>query len=39
MVGSLVDPQMAARVLRDEAYYRGSADSITCVIIRFSHIH
>ncbi len=39
MVESLVDPEEAAMVLTGEAYRRGSADNITCVIIRFSHIH
>jgi protein phosphatase 1L len=39
MVESLMDSEEAAIVLRDEACFRGSADDITCVIIRFSHIH
>jgi len=39
MVESLVDPEEAAMRLTDEAYRRGSADNITCVIIRFSRIH
>jgi protein phosphatase 1L len=39
MVESLVDPEEAAMLLTGEAYRRGSADNITCVIIRFSHIH
>jgi protein phosphatase 1L len=39
MIESLVDPEVAAMVLTGEAYRRGSADNITCVIIRFSHIH
>jgi protein phosphatase 1L len=39
MIESLVDPEEAAMVLTDEAYRRGSADNITCVIIHFSHIH
>jgi len=39
MVESLVDPEEAAMVLTEEGYRRGSADNITCVIIRFSHIH
>jgi protein phosphatase 1L len=38
MVHFLVDPEEAAMVLIEEAYRRGSADNITCVIIRFSHI-
>jgi protein phosphatase 1L len=39
MIESLVDLGEAAMVLTEEAYRRGSADNITCVIIRFSHIH
>jgi protein phosphatase 1L len=39
MIESLVDPEEAAMLLTGEAYRRGSADNITCVIIRFSHIH
>jgi len=39
MVHFLVDPEEAAMVLTGEAYGRGSADSITCVITRFSHMH
>jgi len=39
MVESLMDSEEAAIVLRDEACCRGSADDITCVVIRFSHIH
>jgi protein phosphatase 1L len=39
MVESQVDPAEAARVLTGEANRRGSADNISCVIIRFSHIH
>jgi protein phosphatase 1L len=37
MVGPVPDPEDAARMLTDEAYRRGSADNITCVIVRFSH--
>jgi protein phosphatase 1L len=39
MVESLVDPEEAANMLTGAAYRRGSAENITCVIIRFSHIH
>ncbi len=39
MVESLMFPHNAAKELTGEAYRRGSADNITCVIIRFSHIH
>jgi len=39
MIESLVNPEEAAMVLTEEAYVRGSADNITCVIIRFSHMH
>ncbi|CAK9216901.1 unnamed protein product [Sphagnum troendelagicum] len=39
MIEFLVDPVKAAMVLAEEAYRRGSADNITCVIICFSHIH
>ncbi len=35
MIEFLVDPVKAAMVLAEEAYRRGSADNITCVIIRF----
>jgi protein phosphatase 1L len=38
-VESLVDPEEAVNALTAEAYCRKSADNITCVIIRFSHIH
>jgi protein phosphatase 1L len=37
MVGPVPDPEDAARMLTDEAYRRGSADNITCVIVRFNH--
>ncbi|CAK9875829.1 unnamed protein product [Sphagnum jensenii] len=37
MVGPVPDPQDAAKMLTDEAYRRGSADNITCVIVRFNH--
>jgi protein phosphatase 1L len=37
MVGPVPDPENAAKMLTDEAYRRGSADNITCVIVRFNH--
>ncbi|CAK9189481.1 unnamed protein product [Sphagnum troendelagicum] len=37
MVLSIEDAQDAAKVLGDEAYRRGSADNITCLIVRFNH--
>ncbi|CAK9225434.1 unnamed protein product [Sphagnum troendelagicum] len=37
MVGPVPDPQDAAKMLTEEAYRRGSADNITCVIVRFNH--
>jgi protein phosphatase 1L len=37
MVGPVPDPEDAAKMLTDEAYRRGSADNITCVIVRFNH--
>eukprot|EP00245_Coleochaete_scutata_P000991 TRINITY_DN11216_c0_g1_i1.p1 TRINITY_DN11216_c0_g1~~TRINITY_DN11216_c0_g1_i1.p1 ORF type:complete len:280 (+),score=49.72 TRINITY_DN11216_c0_g1_i1:261-1100(+) len=35
---SLSDPQEVARKLTEEAYRRGSADNITCVVIRFHKV-
>ncbi len=29
------DPEQAAKRLLQEAYQRGSADNITCVVVRF----
>jgi protein phosphatase 1L len=37
MVLSIEDAEVAAKVLGDEAYRRGSADNITCLIVRFKH--
>jgi protein phosphatase 1L len=39
MVKSIEDPEKAANKLTDEAYRRGSADNITCLIVRFNHDH
>jgi protein phosphatase 1L len=39
MVLSIEDAEEAAKVLGDEAYRRGSADNITCLIVRFNHDH
>lgn len=35
MVKPIDDPEEAARRLMQEAYQRGSADNITCVVVRF----
>lgn len=35
MVKPIEDPEEAARLLLQEAYQRGSADNITCVVVRF----
>ncbi|XP_042409686.1 probable protein phosphatase 2C 59 [Zingiber officinale] len=35
MVKSFEDPEQAAKKLLQEAYQRGSADNITCVVVRF----
>ncbi|KAH7671712.1 protein phosphatase 1L protein [Dioscorea alata] len=35
MVKPIEDPEQAARTLMQEAYQRGSADNITCVVVRF----
>lgn len=35
MVQSIVEPEQAARKLMQEAYQRGSADNITCIVVRF----
>uniref|UniRef100_A0A7I4BN82 protein-serine/threonine phosphatase n=1 Tax=Physcomitrium patens TaxID=3218 RepID=A0A7I4BN82_PHYPA len=37
MVQNVQDAQEAAKRLTDEAYKKGSADNITCVVIRFHH--
>ncbi len=39
MVKSIEDAAEAANKLTEEAYRRGSADNITCVIVRFNHDH
>lgn len=39
MVQNIPDPAEAAKTLTEEAYKKGSADNITCVVIRFHHIH
>ena len=31
------DAEAAAKFLTDEAFKRGSADNITCVVVRFHH--
>ncbi|KAL5974080.1 putative protein phosphatase 2C 59 [Asimina triloba] len=35
MIKSIEDPELAARRLMQEAIQRGSADNITCVVVRF----
>ncbi|CAM8970439.1 unnamed protein product [Rhodiola kirilowii] len=35
MVKPIQDPEQAAKRLTQEAYQRGSADNITCVVVRF----
>ncbi|KAJ4958132.1 hypothetical protein NE237_025243 [Protea cynaroides] len=35
MIKSIDDPEEAAKRLMQEAYQRGSADNITCVVVRF----
>ncbi|XP_010928696.1 probable protein phosphatase 2C 59 isoform X1 [Elaeis guineensis] len=35
MIKPIEDPEQAARRLMQEAYQRGSADNITCVVVRF----
>lgn len=37
MVQHIQDAQEAAKRLTDEAFKKGSADNITCVVIRFHH--
>ncbi|EFJ11497.1 hypothetical protein SELMODRAFT_178013 [Selaginella moellendorffii] len=37
MVQSILDPEEAAKRLTSEAYGKGSADNITCVVVRFLH--
>ncbi|KAH8504063.1 hypothetical protein H0E87_011634 [Populus deltoides] len=35
MIQPILDPEQAAKRLMQEAYQRGSADNITCVVVRF----
>eukprot|EP01018_Ginkgo_biloba_P030334 Gb_26830 [translate_table: standard] len=35
MIQSTEDPELAAKRLTEEAYRKGSADNITCVVVRF----
>lgn len=35
MIKPIQDPEQAAKRLMQEAYQRGSADNITCVVVRF----
>ncbi|KAF5726291.1 hypothetical protein HS088_TW23G01036 [Tripterygium wilfordii] len=35
MIKPIQDPEEAAKRLLQEAYQRGSADNITCVVVRF----
>lgn len=35
MVKPFEDPEQASKKLLQEAYQRGSADNITCVVVRF----
>lgn len=35
MIKPIQDPEEAAKRLMQEAYQRGSADNITCVVVRF----
>lgn len=37
LIHDIMDPEKAAKRLTDEAYSRGSADNISCVVIRFKH--
>lgn len=37
MVQDVQDPEEAAKRLTEEATKKGSADNITCVVIRFHH--
>lgn len=36
MIKPIEDAEEAAKRLMQEAYHRGSADNITCVVVRFS---
>lgn len=35
MIKPIQEPKQAAERLMQEAYQRGSADNITCVVVRF----
>lgn len=37
MVKDIQNAEEAAKRLTEEAYEKGSADNITCVVIRFHH--
>ena len=37
MAMHMLDAEDAAKFLTQEAYRRGSADNITCVVVRFKH--
>ncbi|XP_057814733.2 probable protein phosphatase 2C member 13, mitochondrial isoform X2 [Cryptomeria japonica] len=37
LVKSIEDPEAAARKLTETAFNKGSADNITCVVVRFNH--
>lgn len=37
LVKSIEDPEAAARKLTETAFAKGSADNITCVVVRFNH--
>lgn len=37
MVQNIQDAEEAAKRLTEEAFKKGSADNITCVVIRFHH--
>lgn len=33
------EPEIAARKLTETAFTRGSADNITCIVVRFHHVN
>eukprot|EP00897_Mesotaenium_endlicherianum_P008986 jgi/Mesen1/8115/ME000435S07280 len=37
MVHQIADAEAASKTLAEEAYKRGSADNITCIVVRFHH--
>ncbi|KAK4745412.1 hypothetical protein SAY87_011724 [Trapa incisa] len=37
LAGEQEEPEMAARKLTEVAYSRGSADNITCIVVKFHH--